>query len=125
MLPESFKLPEITLPTVSGSVCSFNSNYAGLPLTACSVAIDYDANGITEVNITANGTTTTIPFGSTIYGGSYDAITGILTSDKAADGSDITPVETQIATCPIFSVEGANSVSADTGDTELSYIKAE
>ena len=62
-------------------------------------------------------------FGSAIYGGSYDAITGILESDTAADGSAITPVETQLAPAPIKTLKGENSVFCNTGDTTLQYIK--
>ena len=32
---ESFKLPNITPETVSGSICSFNDEYGGLPLKSC------------------------------------------------------------------------------------------
>ena len=109
--------------SVTGAVCSFYTPYAGLPLKSHVVAIDYNASGVTEVNITANGIPETIAFGATIYGGSYDAITGILTSDTAADGSAITPVETQIEPCPIYTAKGDNSIQADTGDTTLQYIK--
>lgn len=47
---ESFLKPTITTQTVSGSVCTFNSQYAGLPLKSHTVDID-SVNGYSAINI--------------------------------------------------------------------------
>ena len=62
-----------------------------------------------------------INFGRTIYGGTLDPITGKLTSTKAADGTDITPVEYDITPVPITALYGQNNIFADTGDISVTY----
>lgn len=121
-LLSSYKKPTITYPELTGAVVTFNCLDA-LPLKTCVFDIDYDANGVSGLTITANGSTQSVSFGSTIYGGSFDAKSGVLTSDKAADGSDITLVYTQLTAVNLETVIGVNSFEADTGDTTLQYIK--
>ena len=86
-------LPPLSFPTVSGAVCSFDSQYAGLPLKSHSVAVvgtqsgsgtpspsnPRALNGWSAITITANSVPTVISIGSTIYGGNYDAVSGVLT----------------------------------------------
>lgn len=64
-----------------------------------------------------------IPFDTPIYGGTYDAITGILTSTKASDGSDISPVEYQIKNCRLENLLGENNIWADTGNSVIQPFK--
>ena len=47
---ESYLKPPISFPTVSGSVCTFNSQYAGLPLKSHTVDID-SVSGVSAINI--------------------------------------------------------------------------
>lgn len=91
--------PPLSFPSVSGAICTFNSQYAGLPLKAHEVGITAvqsgsgtpsptnprPITGYSAINIshsdadTSSPTVYTIQIGSTVYGGTYDAITGILT----------------------------------------------
>ena len=93
------KKPPISFPSVSGAICTFNSQYSGLPLKEHEVAITAiqsgsgtpspsnprAISGYSAINIshsdadTLNPTVYTIQIGSTVYGGTYNAITGILT----------------------------------------------
>ena len=60
--------------------------------------------------------------GNVIFGGSYNSITGVLTSTKAADGSDLAdPVEYQIDPTIINSLLGANNIYSDVGNTAIVY----
>ena len=250
-MQESFKIPTASFPSVSGAVCSFDSQYAGLPLKAHTVAIDYTGSAISGVHIQntcgvnqwdeewENGVlnTTTganrenvnairtknyvrvlpnttyycsatygsgyaiwcmfydnnnnvitgystgksvyenaseirnssfvtpsncsyirfyitpqygntynnnvsinfpatntsynafvgqlfnITFNTPIYGGSYDCLTGIVTSDKDSGGGDVSPTYQQTATANCETSLGQNNILADTGDTTLQYIK--
>lgn len=66
--------------------------------------------------------TTYEPF-TYIYGGYYDSETGVLTSTKAADGTDLaTPVEYQLQPVEIIQAQGQNNIWCDTGDT-LAYYR--
>ena len=47
---ESFKIPTASFSSVSGSVCAFNSQYAGLPLKSHTVNID-SVSGVSAINI--------------------------------------------------------------------------
>ena len=96
---ESHLKPPINFPSVSGSVCNFNSQYAGLPLKSHSVDVvatqsgsgtpspsnPRPITGYSAINIshsdadTSNPTVYTIQIGSTVYGGEYDARSGVLT----------------------------------------------
>ena len=91
--------PPLSFPTLSGSVVTFNSQYAGLPLKSHKIALTATQSGsgtpspsnprpitgYSAINIshsdadTSNPTVYTITIGSTIYGGEYDARTGVLT----------------------------------------------
>ena len=94
---ESYLKPPISFPSVSGSVCTFNSQYAGLPLKSHTVAVTAtqsgtgtpspsnprSINGHSIINIsqsgadTSNPTVYTITIGSTVYGGEYDGRSGV------------------------------------------------
>ena len=96
---ESHLKPPISFSSVSGSVCTFNSQYAGLPLKSHSVDVvatqsgsgvpspsnPRPITGYSAINIsqsgadTSNPTVYTIQIGSTVYGGEYDARTGVFT----------------------------------------------
>lgn len=96
---ESHLKQPISFPTLTGSIVTFNSQYAGLPLKSHKIALTATQKGSGEpspsnprpisgysaINIANasedlyNGTTTTIQIGSTVYGGEYDARTGVLT----------------------------------------------
>ena len=96
---ESFLKPPLTFPTLTGSIVTFNSQYAGLPLKSHSVEVvatqsgsgtpspsnPRPITGYSAINIshsdadTSNPTVYTIQIGSTVYGGEYDARTGVLT----------------------------------------------
>ena len=96
---ESHLKPPISFPSVSGAVCSFDSQYAGLPLKSHTVAVTATQSGsgtpspsnprpisgYSAINIshsdadTSNPTVYTTQIGSTVYGGEYDARTGVLT----------------------------------------------
>ena len=99
---ESFLKPTITTQTVSGSVCTFNSQYA-LPLASHKIALTATQSGsgtpspsnprpisgYSAINIshsdadTSNPTVYTIQIGSTVYGGEYDARTGVFVATSA------------------------------------------
>ena len=51
---ESHLKPPISFPSVSGSICTFNSQYAGLPLKSHTVDID-SVSGVSSINIGATG----------------------------------------------------------------------
>ena len=90
-------LPPLTFPTLTGSIVTFNSQYAGLPLKSHKVAVTATQSGsgtpspsnprpisgYSAINIshsdadTSNPTVYTITIGSTVYGGEYDARTGV------------------------------------------------
>ena len=95
--------PRLTFPTLTGSIVTFNSQYAGLPLKSHKIALTAtqsgsgtpspsnprSINGWNGQNIyhsgadTSNPTIDYVAFGSTIYGGNRDARTGVL---KATHG---------------------------------------
>ena len=63
-----------------------------------------------------------ITFGTTIYGGYFDSVSGILTSTKTSDGTDLpSPVEYQLTPEEITALVGTNNIWCDTGDCEVSY----
>lgn len=85
---------------------------------------------ITEVQFNAllsafniSGEAFQIPFDTPIYGGSYDCLTGIVTSDKDSGGGDITPTYQQTATVNLETNLGVNNIWADTGNTSLEAFK--
>ena len=58
----------------------------------------------------------------TVYGGSLNLTTGVLTSTKAADGSDLAePVEYQLDPVVIPTLLGNNNIYCDTGDSAVTY----
>ena len=67
-------LPSLSFPSVSGAVCSFDSQYAGLPLKAHEVAIDYTGSAISGVNVYNSADITTLPFYSGLKNGTYMAV---------------------------------------------------
>lgn len=97
---ESHLKPPITFPTVTGSIVTFNSQYAGLPLKSHTIAITATQSGsgtpsptnprpitgYSAINIshsdadTTNPTVYVINLGGTYYGGEYDARTGVFTA---------------------------------------------
>lgn len=96
---ESFLKPPITFPTLTGSIVTFNSQYAGLPLKSHKIALTATQSGsgtpspsnprpisgYNAINISHSGADTSNPtvyvinLGGTYYGGEYDARTGVLT----------------------------------------------
>jgi hypothetical protein len=106
-------------------ITSFNIYFAGPVTEELDFTLQPSLEFTNEVTTyeAYNGTTATISFGSTIYGGSYNALTGIATSTKAADGTDILPVNYQCSPVRVETQAGVNNVFANTGDTTLQYIK--
>ena len=70
--------PPLSFPTVSGSICTFNSQYAGLPLKAHTVDID-SVSGVSAINIYSPDNI--IDYGSCVKG--YISITGSMTGQTA------------------------------------------
>ncbi len=72
-----------------------------------------------------NGETYAIDWQSTagtVYGGSLDVTTGVLTSTLASDETELaTPQTYQLTPTEVSTLLGANNVWADTGDTTLTY----
>jgi hypothetical protein len=99
ILVQSNKKPNLTFPTLTGSIVTFNSQYAGLPLKAHKIALTATQSGsgtpspsnprpisgYSAINISHSGVDTSTPtvyvinLGGTYYGGGYDARTGVLT----------------------------------------------
>ena len=91
------KKPNLTYPEQTGSIVTFNSQYAGLPLKSCKVNIPVTQEGtgdpspdnvrnfvgISSLDFTANSVVRTFQFGQTIYAGELDVLTGIF---KATHG---------------------------------------
>jgi len=68
------------------------------------------------------GTTYPVSFGTTIYGGYFESETGVLTSTKASDGTDLaTPVEYQLSKIDIMLKSGLNNLFCSTGTSEVEY----
>ena len=90
-MDEVYKLPKIAFPEVTGSTVSFYSEYAGLPLKKCEVAINAwqegsgdpspenvrPIHGFSEVNVTANEVVHTIQLGQEVYGAEVDVVNGV------------------------------------------------
>ncbi len=81
-----------TIGSVSGSICTFDTDRAErlVNLEVAIVATQSGSgtpspsnprsiNGFSACNLSVNGTTETIPFGQTIYGGSLNVVSGVLT----------------------------------------------
>jgi hypothetical protein len=94
ILVQSNKKPSVSFPEQTGSIVTFNSQYAGLPLKSCKVNIPVTQEGtgdpspdnvrnivgITSLDFTANSVVKTFTFGQTIYAGELDVLTGIFTA---------------------------------------------
>lgn len=88
---ESFKLPNITPETLTGSIVSFNDEYGNLPLKSCTSLISGYQEGsgtaspdnvrplhaFSSGTLTANSNTYTFTFGQSIYQGSIDWKRGV------------------------------------------------
>lgn len=62
-----------------------------------------------------------VSFGRTIYGGTLNPVTGKLISNKAADGTDITPVVYDIVPVAVVANYGQNNIFADCGNVSVDY----
>lgn len=90
------KKPRLTFPTLTGSIVTFNSQYAGLPLKSHKVNID-SVSGVSAINISATGKNiysmterrfiVSIPQGTTIYYASDIDITGTILYFGYTDGT--------------------------------------
>ena len=64
-----------------------------------------------------------VSFGDTIYGGTFNSVTGILTSILDSDGTPLeTPVTIELTPVEIDTLDGINNIFCDTGDSDISYI---
>lgn len=64
----------------------------------------------------------TVNIPNTIYGGTVDLITGLVTGEYASDGSALSsPVTQQITGQQITTLKGVNNIWSDAGNVELSY----
>ena len=117
--------------TITGNPVTFSAKRSA-PLKSLKVALSYDANGITGTEIwiedeydpTADPTLS-VTFPTTIYGGEYDAISGVLTSTYAADGTELAnPVTYQLSGNAIYTLDGENVIwsSADTVTVVVGYV---
>lgn len=71
-----------------------------------------------------SGDTYPVSFGTTIYGGYFDSVTGELYSTIDSDGTPLeTPVKTELTPIPITTLKGDNNIFCDTGDSDIEYIK--
>lgn len=71
-----------------------------------------------------DGDTVTVDFGETIYGGSLDVLTGVLTSTLAADGTELAEAVTYQLTPPdLADLLDKLNVWADTGDVTVQYYE--
>lgn len=69
------------------------------------------------------GDTYPVSFGDTIYGGTFNGVTGILTSTLDSDGTPLeTPVTSELTPVEIDTLDGINNIFCDTGDSDISYI---
>lgn len=90
---------------------------------------EFDFNLQVEIGVSATpymafvGSSYNITFDTPIYGGSYDCLTGIVTSDKDSGGGDVSPTYQQTATANFETNLGVNNIWSDTGNTTLQYIK--
>ena len=94
ILVQSNKKPSVSFPEQTGTIVTFDSQYAGLPWKSCKVNIPVTQEGtgdpspdnvrnfvgITSLDFTANSVVKTFTFGQTIYAGEFDVLTGIFTA---------------------------------------------
>ena len=70
-----------------------------------------------------NGNTYPVSFGAAIYGGTFNSVTGILTSTLDSDGTPLeTPITSELTPVEIDTLDGINNIFCDTGDSDISYI---
>lgn len=103
-----------------------NCAYVMLRCVEDNVTVGQLEEGSTATPITPyNGTTYAVSWqteAGTVYGGYIDLTTGLLVSDKNADGTAKTPAESYgLEPVPIMSLIGVNNIFADTGDTSVHY----
>ena len=68
------------------------------------------------------GNTYDTTFPATIYGGTYDLISGVLTGTKASDGTDLaTPDVYQLTARVIPALHGVNNIWSDEGTVSVTY----
>lgn len=98
ILVQSNKKPNLTFPSLTGSIVTFNSQYAGLPLKSCTSLISGYQEGsgtpspsnprtlhpFSSGTLTANSDAYTITFGQNIYSGSIDWLKGVVTASQLA-----------------------------------------
>lgn len=71
-----------------------------------------------------SGDTYPVSFGTTVYGGYFDSVTGELYSTLDSDGTPLeTPVKTELTPIPITTLNGDNNIFCDTGDSDIEYIE--
>jgi hypothetical protein len=94
ILVQSNKKPSVSYPEQTGSIVTFNSQYAGLPLKSCTSLISGYQEGsgtpspsnprtlhpFSSSTLTANSDAYTITFGQNIYSGSIDWLKGVVTA---------------------------------------------
>ena len=84
------------------------------------VSINYPSSETSYEAYTGN--TYPVSFGTTIYGGYFESETGVLTSTKASDGTDLaTPVEYQLSKIDVMLKSGLNNLFCSTGTSEVEY----
>ena len=63
-----------------------------------------------------------VDFDVTIYGGNFTSQTGVLTSTKASDGSDLpSPVSISCEPVDVYTLLGDNNIYCDTGSSNVTY----
>lgn len=101
--------------STSGAIASFATDLTE-NLVSCIATIDANVSGVSSVTITSNGTTNTIALGESITaGGSLNVTTGLLTR---ADSTT-----KQLNSLAIPTVSGSNSISADSGNIQVTYLE--
>ena len=114
-MAESFKIPSASYPEVIGNPITFDTEFA-LPLKKCVISFN-EVSAISSIDVTVNGTTTTISFGESLTEGSVDVVSGILTR---ADSTikQLTPTQ-------LSSIVGQNTISTTGDSISAKYIRVE
>ena len=103
-----------TIGTASGATASFTTDLTE-NLVKCELSISSTASSI---DLTVNGTTTTISLGTSVTDGVFNTVNGILTIN------DTTPATVvQLTPIVIATVSGSNSISCDTGNASVTYLE--
>lgn len=114
------------------SSCDFSDGADDVPIVSGVFYIEYDGSGHTGMTITrtdgqtppVESDTYTVDWSgrATVYGGTYNSATGVLTLTQAIDGSTLPiPVEIQLSPVEIRTLLGDNSIFCNTGDSEIQY----